>query len=383
MPNLPISQLTASVSLAGTEPFPVVQDGVTKYSIPQQIRDIDSPLTASGIEVSGDIVPSTALVSSLGSVDKPFGSLFVQSGSISIESDVPGDPSAIISNVAGNLEISVGGMLLVEPGNSFIAETGSFQFISGSLTQVGEYTRVGGTVLTGSFASSGSQTLIGTSQVSGSLDISGSFTINGYKVLATASLSDSTLTFTKTDNETFDIDLSSLAYQGTSNYGLYNQTGSFTGPSASLAEGTLIGGGVGSLTVPANTFRQGDAYRAVISGFGTFHNNDTLDIKVKSNSTILTDTGEFTLTNAGNTRWKMDINFSIHEVGGAGTAVIFSSGIFTYTTDASNDFVAINFGTETTSSFDTTISNTLDITAQFDHDDNVISSRLFTLNKIY
>ena len=90
-------------------------------------------------EFGGDLVPKLAQGATLGSIDRPFRELFLQSGSISIESDTPGDPSAIISNRNENLEISIGGMRLVEPAASFIAPTGSFDYISvsGSMRMTG------------------------------------------------------------------------------------------------------------------------------------------------------------------------------------------------------------------------------------------------------
>jgi hypothetical protein len=154
--NLPISGLPTASALDGSELLPFVQGGVTTQATAQDILDANLPVTSSGITVSGDIVPTTPQGATLGTADKPFAELYLQSGSISIESDTPGDPSAIISNVSGNLEISVGGMLLTEPGNSFIAETGSFQYISGSLTQLGDYIRIGDTITTGSVNFSGS-----------------------------------------------------------------------------------------------------------------------------------------------------------------------------------------------------------------------------------
>jgi hypothetical protein len=156
MADSKISGLPAASSLDGTELLPFVQGGVTTQATAQDILNANLPITSSGITVSGDIVPTTPQGATLGSVDKPFSELYLQSGSISIESDTPGDPSALISNVGGNLEISVGGMRLVEPGNSFIAETGSFQYISGSLTQLGDYNRIGDTITTGSVDFSGS-----------------------------------------------------------------------------------------------------------------------------------------------------------------------------------------------------------------------------------
>jgi len=135
MANLPISGLPLASSLDGTELLPFVQGGVTTQATAQDILDANLLVTSSGITVSGDIVPTTPQGATLGSVDKPFAELYLQSGSISIESDTPGDPSALISNVSGNLEISVGGMLLVESGSSFTSPTGSFEKLSAGLTE--------------------------------------------------------------------------------------------------------------------------------------------------------------------------------------------------------------------------------------------------------
>jgi len=155
MPNLPISQLPQSTTLQGDELLVNVQGGVTKQQTVQSILNANLPLTSSGIVLSGDIVPATPQGATLGSVDKPFADLFIQSGSISIESDTPGDPSAIISNNDGNLEISVGGMTLIESGSSFTAPTGSFDQLSAGLQEgymwVGDSTDTNTAIPTGSF----------------------------------------------------------------------------------------------------------------------------------------------------------------------------------------------------------------------------------------
>jgi hypothetical protein len=135
MPNLPISQLSASSALDGTELLVNVQGGVTKKQTVQDTLNADLPITSSGISLTGDIVPATPQGATLGSIDRPFAELYLQSGSISIESDTPGDPSAIISNIDGNLEVSVGGMLLIESGSSFTSPTGSFDQLSADLTE--------------------------------------------------------------------------------------------------------------------------------------------------------------------------------------------------------------------------------------------------------
>lgn len=166
-------------------------------------------------------------------------------------------------------------------------------------------------------------------------------------------------------------------------YGLFNQTGSSTPITGSTAEASLIGGGVGTLLVPANAFQKGDAYHAIIAGISHFYNNDTVRIKIKADSQILVDTGNITLTGALDKRYKLEIFFSIDEVGTAGNAIIFTAGTFMYTKDAASEFQGINFGTENSTTFDTTVDNTLEITAQFSNAQNGILSRIFTLHKTY
>jgi hypothetical protein len=146
-------------------------------------------------EFGGDLVPKTARGATLGTNERPFREIYVQSGSINIASDVIGDPNTTLSNVGGNILVSAGGMRLVEPGNSFIAETGSFQYISGSMTQVGNYTQLGTHILTGDSTISGSllvsgsttqignNTLTGNTQLTGSVNISGSLNVNTHPVV--------------------------------------------------------------------------------------------------------------------------------------------------------------------------------------------------------
>ena len=155
MPNLPISQLSQSTALQGDELLVNVQGGATKKQTVQDILNANLSVTSSGISLTGDIVPATPQGATLGSVDRPFAELYLQSGSISIESDTPGDPSALISNNNGNLEISVGGMSLIESGSSFTAPTGSFDQLSAGLQEgymwVGDSSNKNTPIPTGSF----------------------------------------------------------------------------------------------------------------------------------------------------------------------------------------------------------------------------------------
>jgi hypothetical protein len=139
-------------------------------------------------ELGGDLVPKTARGATLGTNERPFREIYVQSGSINIASDTIGDPNTTLSNVGGNILVSAGGMRLVGSA-AFIAATGSFQYISGSMTQIGDYTQtgnytmVGNKIITGSFGVSGSGFInnrrILTDLDSGSYAITGSNTFSG------------------------------------------------------------------------------------------------------------------------------------------------------------------------------------------------------------
>lgn len=175
----------------------------------------------------------------------------------------------------------------------------------------------------------------------------------------------------------------------TVNYGLFNQTGSsipVTGSSGINASGSLIDGGIGTLSVPANGFSKGDAFSACLTGKITATNNHTLEIKISSDGVDLADTGVITLSGTTNKNWRLDIDFSINEIGPAGTANIATAGTFQYRQDASGALIGEIFSFINSSSFDTTINNTLIIEAIWGTTSNgtdSIYSQLFMLNKVF
>jgi hypothetical protein len=172
---------------------------------------------------------------------------------------------------------------------------------------------------------------------------------------------------------------------GTTNVGLYAQTASSTPITNTTTETSLLDGGVGTLFVPANTFKVGDSFHAILSGHISSVNNHTLRIRIKSNGTTLADTGSITMAGSTNKHWKLEVYFTVRVLGGSGTAKIATAGTFMYTKDASNAFEGTNFSTETSTGFDTTVNNTLVITAQWGtaNTGDSIYSEIFTLNKTY
>lgn len=179
--------------------------------------------------------------------------------------------------------------------------------------------------------------------------------------------------------------LDSITYVQGNNYGLYNQTSSSTPVTNTTTETSLLDGGVGTLSVPANGFSVGDGYRLSMTGHISAKNNDTLQIRIKTGAVTLADTGLITMPTCTDKHWNLDVDFTIRAIGAAGVASIASGGKFFYTKNASNAFEGANFSIVNSSTFNTTVNNTLSITAQWGAADvlNSIYSEIAVLNKTY
>jgi hypothetical protein len=170
------------------------------------------------------------------------------------------------------------------------------------------------------------------------------------------------------------------------NYGLFAQTANSTIITNTTVETSLINGGVGTLTVPANGFSVGDSFRAVFGGLVNANNNQTIRIRVKAGSIVLLDSG---LQNLGssviNDVWSLNVDFTIRQIGTAGVASIVSLGNFHYTKTNNASVQGFGFNVVNNTTFDTTISNVLDVTAQWGaaSTGNNIYSDIFILNKTY
>ena len=171
----------------------------------------------------------------------------------------------------------------------------------------------------------------------------------------------------------------------TTNVGLFAQTGNGSPITATVVETTLIDGGVGSLSVPANGFQVGDSFVASMGGIISCANNESLAIRVKAGSIVLGTTNSITMPQCTSQRWDLQIRFTVRAIGAAGVASIASFGQFTFSKDASNAYEGSDFSTINNTTFDTTIGNTLNITAQWGSTNaaNSIYSESFILTKIY
>lgn len=170
-----------------------------------------------------------------------------------------------------------------------------------------------------------------------------------------------------------------------SNVGLYSQTAASTPITNTTTPSSLINGGVGTLTIPANGFRVGDSFIAYFSGLISNQNNAQLEIHVTTDSGILADTGIMTLVATTNKNWEMHINFVVRSIGVAGVASIATSGRFFYSKNSNNTPEMIGFYNLNNTTFDTTISNTLSVTAEWGTATllDSIGTEIFNLYRIY
>lgn len=172
------------------------------------------------------------------------------------------------------------------------------------------------------------------------------------------------------------------------NVGLYAQTANSTPITNTIAETSLINGGVGTLSVPANGFKVGDSFRAIVAGVLNAGNNQEITIKVKAgnnSSIILVNSGAKSISNISNNVFSLNIDFTVRALGAAGTASIVTLGTFHYTKTSNGVTEGFAFNQVDSTNFDTTINNTLDITVQWGaaSTSNSIFSDIFVLNKTY
>lgn len=153
--------------------------------------------------------------------------------------------------------------------------------------------------------------------------------------------------------------------------GVYAESSGFEAVSqAGVDEINILGRGssAGSLSVPANTFRQFDTYAFKASGRLSGGTNDLFTLRLKSAGVEfgaipiqLSDNGLVEVW------WDIVADFTIRQIGGPGTAALVLSGAFRYTNSNAPPVVR-TYGRTIVQDvlFDTTVGNTLELTFQND-----------------
>ena len=168
-------------------------------------------------------------------------------------------------------------------------------------------------------------------------------------------------------------------------YGLYVQTA--LGPiiTNTTVQTSLIGAGVGTLTVPPNSFKVGDSFVAKMCGYLSCANNETIHVRVKSDGNVIADAGVFQMKISTNKYFELTLDFTVTKIGVAGVAELFTNGQYSYNNNSLGELLGNNFALVTTTIFDTTVLNALSITAEWGlaKPENSIQSQNFVLNKVY
>jgi hypothetical protein len=167
--------------------------------------------------------------------------------------------------------------------------------------------------------------------------------------------------------------------------GLYAQTALGTAIANTTVETSLVGAGVGTLSVPANAFQVGDSFTVKMCGKLSCANNETIHVRLKSNGVVIADAGIFQMKISTNKFFELIADFTITKIGAAGVAELFVNGQYSYNQNANTNLDGVNFALISNTVFNTTITNTLTITAQWGlaNAANSIQSQNFVLTKVY
>lgn len=239
---------------------------------------------------------------------------------------------------------------------------------------------------------SGGNVGIGTSSPSETLDVNGIIKTKGLQVaggnvqLLNLPLDVGASDYLTIDSQTGDVMIKTIPSPPTT-YGLFAQINTVN--IGSQPESSLIGNGVGSLSIPK--ILVGDSFNGIIGGIINNGVGQSVTIRIKS---LTGNTGsvvlaEFTASNIGVSNkevWQLSFNFTIRKVGGMGDAEIITLGTFRIDHGASLEEV-FAFKNINNTTFDTTIINELVITFEWGNPQATpplnISSEIFILNKIF
>ena len=176
---------------------------------------------------------------------------------------------------------------------------------------------------------------------------------------------------------------------GTTNGGGYfAQTNTITVVNT-VTETSLIGTGQGTLTIPSNIFPIGGSYIVEGGGVMSCLNNSLLTMRIyggpSPGTTLLGTIPTLTIPTSTGKWWGISLYFTVRTLGGPGVASISARAVYSQNVDTGNDLFGSSFHTVNNTTFDTTISNTLRITAQWGAADpgNSISMAQLVLTKSY
>jgi hypothetical protein len=148
------------------------------------------------------------------------------------------------------------------------------------------------------------------------------------------------------------------------NIGLFSQTEN--GPTVIYTDGdsSIVGNGVGGLSVPADYFRAGSTFKLSVHGNITSANNAQLAIRLKEGALTVSEI-IITMVSTVDQDFDIDVNFVVRSIGGPGVAKLLTVGTFSYSKSSNANPEAFYFDSLEQTNFDTTVATTLDVTAEW------------------
>jgi len=111
--------------------------------------------------------------------------------------------------------------------------------------------------------------------------------------------------------------------------GLFAQIANSTPITNTITLGNLLGSGVGTLSVPPNSFQVGDSFHLKASGIMSSKNNNDITITIRSNGNILASTGSINLPQTTNKVWELEADFTIKpSIDSVAVTVVFVEALF-------------------------------------------------------
>ena len=150
------------------------------------------------------------------------------------------------------------------------------------------------------------------------------------------------------------------------NGGLFAQTEDGPVLQNSTTESSILGNGAGTLLIPSNTWVEGQSYTLLATGTITAVLNDQISFTLKSSSADFVAPGAMTMFQITPANfWRLEMIMTCRSIGGVGVAELEASGTFQCKVDTGAQYKTypIEFNNSTT--FDTTIDNTLDLTGEW------------------
>lgn len=127
-----------------------------------------------------------------------------------------------------------------------------------------------------------------------------------------------------------------------------------------VTETSLIDGGVGQLTIPANFFTVGKTLKFELLGFHSATSNPTLRVRVKIGSVTVCDSGAVSTANSTNDLVQLNAMITCRTTGVSGE--VHGHGYWQELGSGFNNFQMVNTSPVV---IDTTATNTFDITVEW------------------